>query len=377
MKILNLHEHGLKPIGERTTDANGNATQEFEAKLIRVGSFSHPTAGWELEVTQSRLRHWLETAKRIIANGNPIPIRAVHESADAADSLGFINDLSIEGDWLIGKAQMIGDDAIAAAARNYISVEIDEDYADGLGNKYGDAIYAIALTPTPVVTGQQRIAASVNGSTRQARVYLLDQRARSGETAAEATNRLIAMANGVADENWEDQTRRILAMDNNDVSPATRRIIDRATQDVEKLAMRLKRHSVEDFELAADALGMETGTKLLDSLGDENKLVLKLVQRIKQLEATAMAQANIADSMSKASDKPARQDGVPEVKALSIVRWVDDRGDHHDLSAAQSKRLRDEMRARARAMSLESQRPAETADEAVTRIAQAEPAFAI
>ena len=62
--------------------------------------------------------------------------------------------------------------AIKAAARNHVSVEIEPDAADANGNDFGEAITRIALTPQPVVTGQQRIAASTSAG-KEYRVYHL------------------------------------------------------------------------------------------------------------------------------------------------------------------------------------------------------------
>lgn len=357
MKILSLKQHGLAPIGERSTDAAGNPVQRFKANLIRVGSFSHPTDGWRLDVNPQRLREWRDAAMRKLANDVAIPFTSKHFTDDANDTLGYVDSVAIEGDWLTAEGTFVGEDAILAASRNFVSVDLD-DIGDGVGNDYGIVIQSVALTPRPVVNGQQRIAASANGAQREATVYVLDQRVSAKGQADDWVGRAIALANGAADDNWEDRTARFLAMDN-DVSPATQRIIDRATQDVEQLELRLKRHTVVDFEVAADALGMETGTKLLDSLESEDALVFKLVQRIKHLEAQAVAQANIMD----AKDKPARREGgASDTKSLSIERWVDDRADFHDLTSAQSKQLRDEMRKRAKAMSITTQDRAQADD---------------
>ncbi len=63
--------------------------------------------------------------------------------------------------WLTAVGTFIGADAIKAASRNSVSVEIEDDVKDAEGHDFGQAITSIALTPKPVVTGQERIAASL------------------------------------------------------------------------------------------------------------------------------------------------------------------------------------------------------------------------
>ena len=66
---------------------------------------------------------------------------------------GRVKSMYVEGDSLIMTCELIGEDAIAAAGRNDVSIHSPPEFTDGKGNKYQQPITHVALTPEPLVPG--------------------------------------------------------------------------------------------------------------------------------------------------------------------------------------------------------------------------------
>jgi hypothetical protein len=156
-----LHAPGLSPDSAVTPSADlpaevaGKPASYFWKDMIHTGNYVHPEAGFSLAVDRDRLQRWADTGKQLLAAGVAIPINCDHSDA-ARDVVGYIKEFKLDGDQLLGLCQFIGEDAALTAARNFVSVGIDPEFTDGQARKWGESIVHLALTPVPVVPGQNQ-----------------------------------------------------------------------------------------------------------------------------------------------------------------------------------------------------------------------------
>jgi hypothetical protein len=145
----------LAPAAEEAypKEVNGQPAAYFWADAIRVGRYVHPAGHFELSVDEQRLDAWAANFRRMRDAGVDVPVPVDH-STSARDNLGYVIDAKRDGDRLCLLHQLIGEDAIALAARNKVSLAIDPRFRDGHGTPYGDCIVHSSLTPIPVVPGQ-------------------------------------------------------------------------------------------------------------------------------------------------------------------------------------------------------------------------------
>lgn len=128
--------------------------QRFRKELIMVGDFVKESDDLKFSVTPATLRHWAATFGNMKANGVKVPIPSTHEGVDDPDkNRGWVEDIFVDGDSLVMLCDLIGDDAIAAAARNDVSIGCPSSFTDGRGTKYERPIHHVALTPNPVIPG--------------------------------------------------------------------------------------------------------------------------------------------------------------------------------------------------------------------------------
>ncbi|MEM7227249.1 MAG: hypothetical protein AAF432_00395 [Planctomycetota bacterium] len=171
--IISLDRHGLKAVGDRRKDDNGSPVQSFEAVLLREEKLTHPNDGWTLDVTGERMEQYRDRANRMLGARMQIPVVDEHFATSAKSTMGYMKGIDVRDGSLVARLDMVGEDAIAAANRNFVSVEIEPDVADSSGTEFGEAITRIALTPEPVVRGQDRIAASRTAKGRDVRILPL------------------------------------------------------------------------------------------------------------------------------------------------------------------------------------------------------------
>lgn len=144
----------------------GTPRRRFAKELIRCGLYYKAADNLEFEVTPDTLVHWRNTFQAMKAAGIRVPMPATHErSGDPDANRGYIDDLVIDGDSLIGIATMIGKDGIDAAARSDVSIFSPPYYVDDQKRRWERPIMHVALTTEPVVSGLRDfvpIAASRN-----------------------------------------------------------------------------------------------------------------------------------------------------------------------------------------------------------------------
>jgi hypothetical protein len=150
---------------------NGLQCFYYWGDALPIGEYVHPTKGFKLPVDRARQTKLINTFARMQANKVDVPI--VKDHRETADStLGYVVGMKLSGDRLMELHQFLGEDARDVGLRNRISVGIDPDFKDGLGNEYGEAIRHSAITPVPVVPGQQDFLAASRGPAEEIPVVL-------------------------------------------------------------------------------------------------------------------------------------------------------------------------------------------------------------
>ena len=212
-----------------------SATGKFLKDLIRVGVYKHPTQHWTLDTSPEREKNWCLRFGEMQRDGIEVPIYADHV-ASANTHLGYLADMFMGGDTAAfarhpefqklpkekqpldaatcyGISAFEPGDEKTALRVGRVSVLIDKDFVGGNGKHYGEAIRHVAVTPEPVVAGQEgfvRLAASRNNPDDQATVYVLS----SGSTNSKAG------ASGMTPEHMQlckDTLAKHLGADHEDV----------------------------------------------------------------------------------------------------------------------------------------------------------------
>lgn len=135
-------------------DANKQPFKVYSKDLIRVGKWTVPQTGMEFSVTREDLAHWRETFLAMSAAGVKVPVPEGHTD-DPAKNRGYVEDMTVDGDTLRASIRLIGDDAIKLASRNEVSIFVPPSLTDGKANTYTRPIAHVALTPVPVISGQE------------------------------------------------------------------------------------------------------------------------------------------------------------------------------------------------------------------------------
>lgn len=174
-------------VGEFPKEVNGQPAAYFWADAIRTGRYVHPSGSFELSVDGLRLDRWAENFRRMREAGIDVPVPVDH-STSARDNLGYVVDVKRDGDRLLLLHQLIGEEAIALAARNKVSLGIDPAFRDGRGVEFGDCIVHSSLTPVPVVPGQAGLVAMSRRS-GAIEFHLAAEVARPGRKGAESFRR--------------------------------------------------------------------------------------------------------------------------------------------------------------------------------------------
>lgn len=137
--------------------ADATKRQPFLKEAVRCGQWVDGN-GNKTPIDSARLAHWAETFRQMKAAGVSVPLMSDH-TFEAEKTRGVVDDLymgtsPVDGQpCLYARFTAIGEDAITEVARNDVSILAD-DFTDGTGKKWPDAIQHIALTPIPVVPGQ-------------------------------------------------------------------------------------------------------------------------------------------------------------------------------------------------------------------------------
>ncbi len=172
--------------------------RRYRKDCLRLGRFVAREAvtgrAVELEVSAARLDGWVAAFGAMRAGGVEVDLTVDH-GGGAASRRGWVTALyraSTRGDALVAdpegevlafEAELSDDEAVLLAQRcPHVSVEIEPDFIDGQGRRYGEAITAISIVRQPVVPGQRPFSKLAAGRNRSAECLLLG-------TADELTHR--------------------------------------------------------------------------------------------------------------------------------------------------------------------------------------------
>jgi len=134
--------------------SGGVPRQRFRKELIRDGQYVKTSDGISFRVTPRLREHWRDTFLSMRRNGVRVSVPAGHRGAsDPKRNFGWVVDMENEGESLYGIMDLIGEDALVAAARNDVSVYSPRQWTDGKGNRYTRPITHVALCPDPVIPG--------------------------------------------------------------------------------------------------------------------------------------------------------------------------------------------------------------------------------
>ncbi|HEX8323092.1 MAG TPA: hypothetical protein VF595_04185 [Tepidisphaeraceae bacterium] len=125
-----------------------------------VGNWKHPATGQPVDITPKRIDTWVGKVKLCRSRGMNLPVCLDHNYKDSRATVGEIFDARRSGDRLDLLLGFKGDDALTVGQRNYLSVGISPNLKDSRGNALGDAIHHVAVTPCPVIHGQQGFLAN-------------------------------------------------------------------------------------------------------------------------------------------------------------------------------------------------------------------------
>lgn len=118
-----------------------------------AGNWIHPKKGTPVPIDRKRIDRWVKNID--LSNARRVALPACKDHKENADnSIGEIYGAKRNGDRLSLLIGYYGDDAYKTGQRNKLSIGIDRDFKDAYGNKYGEAIRHVAITPVPVIPGQ-------------------------------------------------------------------------------------------------------------------------------------------------------------------------------------------------------------------------------
>lgn len=144
----------LSPIlsSEEFTTDTGIPAETFRKDILHIGTFA------DFEITPKVFDKMLANFRKWERKGLAVPLVSHHDAKDnPKDFLGYLTDLEVDGDRLIGTFTVRGAAALETVKRiNQVSIEFFErGYVDQFGEEYSNVLTRVALTPTPVIAKQQ------------------------------------------------------------------------------------------------------------------------------------------------------------------------------------------------------------------------------
>lgn len=147
-------------------ELEGRRVHYRRKEIAKVGDYTHRGTGQKFAITRARMDAWVRAFKARIAKGIKPFVPDRHTlSPKAGENFGYVVALSRDGDSLYADLQLIGDEALALAARNDVSLCAVADALDADGEKYSECLHHVAFTPDPALGnlgGYVKIAASAS-----------------------------------------------------------------------------------------------------------------------------------------------------------------------------------------------------------------------
>ena len=135
-------------------DDKGVPRQKFTKAIIRIGKFVKDAEKKQFEVTSELLDNWVKQFSRMQTNGVKVTIPNVHHNdGDPKQNMGYVTSLFRKDDTLHMTCELIGTEAIEAAAKCDVSIKAESELVDGESNRYEKPITHVAMVTDPVVTG--------------------------------------------------------------------------------------------------------------------------------------------------------------------------------------------------------------------------------
>lgn len=151
--VLALHSAAAIAVAPPVTK-DGGVSQRFRKELIKVGSYVKPSDDLEFSITSDTLNHWAATFSQMKANGVRVPLPSTHAKADDPEAnRGWLEDVFVEGDSLVGVVELVGKDALELSKKSDVSIYAPPNFTDGKGNTYQRPILHVALCTDPVIPG--------------------------------------------------------------------------------------------------------------------------------------------------------------------------------------------------------------------------------
>lgn len=155
------------PFSAAVKDTEGVPRQKFTKGVVKVGKFVKDSTKQQFEVTDELLENVIKQFSRMKANGVKVPMPNMHHNdGNPKENMGYVESFFIKGDELCMTCELIGTEAIEAAAKSDVSIKIESEWTDGSSNVYDRPCVHVAMVTDPVVTGLGEfvaIAASMRG----------------------------------------------------------------------------------------------------------------------------------------------------------------------------------------------------------------------
>lgn len=133
--------------------SSGDGERRWLKDVLVAERLVNEAQGWTLDLNPDKLNAYAAAFDSMKANGVTVPVTLDH-SASATAVVGYVEDLFVQGDRLYARLTTNGMHANLPEVVRTVSVEIEPDFTDGRGNKYGEAVTAVSIVKSPVVPNQ-------------------------------------------------------------------------------------------------------------------------------------------------------------------------------------------------------------------------------
>lgn len=279
-------------VGDMPTDIAGQNVHYKWVQGVKIGDhYEHPTKeNVKVDASAKNVSAMEKNYEAMKKNGVNVPIVADH-SLKAKDAMGKVVGYRRRDGWWELLMQLIGDDALATAARNEVSVGIKPNMKDGHGNVYpGYTLEHLAITPIPVVPNQQGLLAAsrdANGG-KPNLLTRVPTTPKGAPMKADTKKRMMACLSASGVKNMSDGDDDDMMMSKLlDHHEAMQKDLSKAGPWMAQAADKMKNLSRENEELTARATSAEEQVLTLSRADDEKEPNGVLFERSLRIAAAA------------------------------------------------------------------------------------------